>query len=308
MDKISVIVPVYKTEKYLDKCIGSIVDQTYENLEIILVDDASPDHCPIKCDEWAAKDHRIKVLHIPNKGVANARNTALKIASGDYVAFVDSDDYAEPDMLEILYNHLQESNADICVCGFFGNEYEESELCDTVSAEEALKKIAVGDFLFGVLWNKLYKKVIIQDVEMPQLVCCEDLVFNYFAFNNCKSVKIIKDKKYHYVYHNNSVTRAHFNIGSFDAVKSKQIILNHAQGTALESYAIKGLITSCFVVLSGAIKANGFEKERKMLRQTILHYKNWIYRSPMYSKRDKIKTLVLSFSEKLYKSFIEKNA
>ena len=95
---ISVIVPVYKVEKYLDRCVQSIVDQTYKNLEIILVDDGSPDNCPAMCDAWAEKDHRIKVIHQQNAGGGAARNAALDIAQGDLIAFADSDDYLAPDM------------------------------------------------------------------------------------------------------------------------------------------------------------------------------------------------------------------
>ena len=309
MDKISVIIPVYKTEKYLDKCIESIVNQTYKNLEIILVDDESPDNCPIKCDQWAKKDNRIKVLHIENKGVANARNIALDIVSGNYVSFIDSDDFAENDMLEMLYRCIKSENSDIAVCGFYSNgDAVDENLLENSDVDEVMKLIAQGDFVYGVLWNKLYRTDIIKDIKMPNFVCCEDSVFNYFAFKNSKSIGMIKDKKYHYVYHSSSATHMDFNIGAFDAVKSKQIILSDSKGTALEPYAVTGLITSCFVVLSGAINASGFKSERKMLRKTILHYKSLIYRSKMYSKKDKIKTFILSLSEGLYERFVGKKS
>ena len=307
MDKISVIIPVYKTEKYLDKCVGSIVNQTYKNIEIILVDDESPDSCPMKCDQWAEKDKRIKVLHIENKGVSNARNLALDMVSGSYVSFIDSDDFADKDMLEKLYRCIKIKDSDIAVCGFYssGDALDENLLKDS-DVGEVMKLIAQGDFVYGVLWNKLYKTEIIKGIKMPNFVCCEDLVFNYFAFKNSKSIGVVKDKKYHYVYHSSSATRMDFNIGAFDAVNSKQIILSDSQGTELEPYAVKGLITSCFVVLSGAIKADGFQTECKMLRKTILRYKNLIYRSKMYSKKDKIKTFILSFSENLYEKLVKK--
>ena len=103
---VSIIVPIFMVEEYLDECIQSIVSQTYSNLEIILVDDGSLDGCPQKCDEWARKDRRIRVIHKPNGGLSSARNAGLDIAKGDYIAFVDSDDYIIPDYVEVMYNRL----------------------------------------------------------------------------------------------------------------------------------------------------------------------------------------------------------
>ena len=121
---ISVIVPVYKVENFLDRCVESIVGQTYENLEIILVDDGSPDNCPAMCDKWAEKDGRIKVIHKENGGVSSARNAALDIVSGDYICFVDSDDWIDPGMYEFLYKNSQKYDADISCCGIF-DDYDD---------------------------------------------------------------------------------------------------------------------------------------------------------------------------------------
>ena len=115
--KISVIVPVYKVEKYLDRCVESIVNQTYKNLEIILVDDGSPDDCPAICDAWANKDERIKVMHKENGGASSARNAGLDASSGDYVGFIDGDDIIDNDMYEMLLNNLVFTGADISRCG-----------------------------------------------------------------------------------------------------------------------------------------------------------------------------------------------
>ena len=116
--KISVIVPVYETEGLLDRCVESIVGQTYKNLEIILVDDGSPDNCPAMCDEWAEKDSRIRVIHKENGGVSSARNAALDIATGDYIGFVDSDDWIEPEMYSSLIQKISESGKNIALCSY----------------------------------------------------------------------------------------------------------------------------------------------------------------------------------------------
>ena len=119
---ISVIVPVYKVENFLDRCVESIVGQTYENLEIILVDDGSPDNCPAMCDEWAEKDSRIRVIHKENGGLCSARNAGMDIAAGDYLGFVDSDDCIEPDMYQLLVENAVSTQADISRCGIFVDE------------------------------------------------------------------------------------------------------------------------------------------------------------------------------------------
>ena len=118
MAVISVIVPVYKVEKFLDRCINSIIQQTFTNLEIILVDDGSPDRSGEICDEWKMKDKRIRVIHKENGGLSDARNKGLDVATGDYVAFIDSDDWIDPDMFQLLYDATQKYQADIAECSW----------------------------------------------------------------------------------------------------------------------------------------------------------------------------------------------
>ena len=126
--KISVIIPIYKAEKFLDKCIGSVVGQTYENLEIILVDDGSPDNCPAICDSWAEKDRRIKVVHKENGGLSSARNAGLDVVTGEYFGFIDSDDWIEKDFFEFLITNALKENADISRCGLY-LDYEDDDSC-----------------------------------------------------------------------------------------------------------------------------------------------------------------------------------
>ncbi len=304
---ISVIVPVYNVEKYLDRCVESIVSQTYKNLEIILVDDGSPDNCPEMCDAWAEKDSRIKVIHKENGGVSSARNAALDIAGGEYIGFVDSDDYIESNMFEVLLKNLIDNNADISVCGYQINDENDGEFnVRTVSQSDALKLVCIGDYKYGVLWNKLYKKSILKNIKMLNFVCCEDLIFNYYAIKKAGSIVECDSKLYHYFQNANSTVHNNFSIGAFDAVFSKEIILENQKGTEFEDYAIKGLISSCFVVLSGCIQNDTFPKETQNLIDEILKYRKDILFSGMYSKLDKFKTVILSISPKLYKYLIRR--
>lgn len=307
---ISIIVPVYNVEKYLDRCVESIVSQTYKNLEIILVDDGSPDNCPALCEEWAEKDRRIKVIHKKNGGVSSARNAGVEGAKGDYIAFVDSDDYIEQGAYEFMINSAVKDDSDILVCSYFADntddENTDNALWD-VPQSDALSKIACGDYKYGVLWNKLYKKSVAENIMMPDLVCCEDLVYNYFAFKNAKKIKESNAKYYHYMSNDESTVHVSFGIGAFDAVKSKEIILKNEQGTSLEKYAVKGLINSCFVVLSGVIQSGNCFDKYDFLRDIILSYKKEIFNSNLYSNKERIKVFVLQISKKLYNYFIKRS-
>ena len=160
---ISIVIPVYKVEKFLGRCMESVVNQTYKNLEIFLIDDGSPDNCPKMCDEWAAKDSRIKVIHKQNDGLANARNSGIEIFTGDYVIFIDSDDFLELDMVEFLLNLSVKYDADISRCGFYFN-YENGS-CETelkgepqiliLNRDERIIDLVTSG-LGGTVWNKLY--------------------------------------------------------------------------------------------------------------------------------------------------------
>ena len=162
---ISVIVPVYKVEQYLDRCVQSIVDQTYKNLEIILVDDGSPDNCPAMCDAWAEKDDRVQVIHKENGGVSSARNVGLDAVTGSYIAFVDADDWIESDMLEFLLHNIIEFKADISGCtfskDFSGNEtsYVNLNFSEPISLRQNVTEdyFQTNTFFYAVVTAKLYK-------------------------------------------------------------------------------------------------------------------------------------------------------
>ena len=164
-DLISVIIPVFKVEDYIDECIISVINQSYKQLEIILVDDGSPDKCPELCDSWATKDNRIKVVHKCNGGLSSARNAGLDIARGDYISFVDSDDYIAPDMILNLYKCIIQNKTDISACKIYsvtGNiivEYDKSgnaikDKSNVLRAFDYLR-LYLGGNIENASWNKL---------------------------------------------------------------------------------------------------------------------------------------------------------
>ncbi len=302
---ISVIVPVYKTEKFLNRCVESLVNQTYKNLEIILIDDGSPDNCPKMCDDWAKEDSRIKVLHIKNAGVANARNTALKQASGSYIAFADSDDYLELNMYEKLINAAERHNADIVMCDYqINNESRGADRLKAVPKKKAMKCICMGNYNFGVLWNKLYKNSIVKGIEMPDLKYSEDLVFNFSAFCNAKIIAQSDLKLYHYYQNDDSAVHKTFDKSNYDAVKARKIIFENVS-SELKDYAEYGYVLSLFVFLNSIITTNQCADMVDDIRNEILSCKPYIMKSDMFSKKDKLKTKLLSVSFAAYKALLK---
>ncbi|MDV4769588.1 glycosyltransferase, partial [Enterococcus faecium] len=179
MCEISIIVPVYKVEPYLRKCVDSILAQTFTDFEVILVDDGSPDNSGKICDEYASKDSRVRVIHKKNGGLSSARNAGIDVARGKYLGFVDSDDYIEKDMYELLYDNIVKEQADLSICGIYdiyaGKKVkilpEEYKVLDKVSA----MKIVLEAQSFSVhAVNKLYKKELFNKIRYPENIITED--------------------------------------------------------------------------------------------------------------------------------------
>ncbi len=200
---ISVIVPVYKVEPYLRRCLDSIVNQTYQNLEIVLVDDGSPDNCGAICDEYAARDERIRVIHKENGGVSTARNAGLAAATGDWIGWVDSDDWIEPDMYEYLLKNAQAHGADIAVCSryeVFPNRqiawsWESTEVLDTAGA---LKRLLENRTMQNFLWDKLWKRELFEGLLFPEGWNFEDIAIMYVLFERAQRVVCLPERKYYY--------------------------------------------------------------------------------------------------------------
>lgn len=227
---ISVIVPIYKVERYICKCVDSILQQTYTNLEIILVDDGSPDNSPQICDEYVEADSRVRVIHKKNGGLSSARNVGLDVASGEYIAFVDGDDYIHPEMLENLYYALEDTGADISACNL---QYVDGGGCPLAEyPNHIIRKEMIGaDGIFGrsleaygyyyiVVWNKLYKKHLWDSYRFREGKVHED----EFAFHNivrqCGKIACIPDVGYYYVQHEGSIMAKQSADGKMDCVEA----------------------------------------------------------------------------------------
>lgn len=214
--KISIIVPVYKVEKYLNRCLESIIAQTFTDWECILIDDGSPDNCGKICDEYAKKDERFIVIHQENAGVSAARNAGLDVAKGDYISFVDSDDWVESIFLEVQYNDIVSRDYDVCICGFVGKG---KVINRELSVIEAKKNLFTPKGFLGFPFLKIINSQKIQGLRFdPSITYCEDTDFFYRLFSKCNKILWTDKPLYYYENNPNSVTRG---IGFTSQVQSK---------------------------------------------------------------------------------------
>ena len=224
---ISVIVPVYKVEEYLDVCVESICGQTWQNLEIILVDDGSPDECPVLCDRWGQKDKRIRVIHKENGGLSDARNAGMKIAHGDYIGFVDSDDWISPRMYELLLAAMDRDQSEISCCSmelFWEDpeqvKYLSSPVNVVLDREEAQRALLRESLLKQPACNKLYKRDLIKDIPFEVGKQHEDVFWSYQAIGRAERVSVIDYVGYHYRQRADSIMGVPFSLKHLDALEA----------------------------------------------------------------------------------------
>ncbi len=223
---ISVIIPVYKVEDYLKRCVDSVLAQTYQNMEIILVDDGSPDRCPKLCDEYAEKYEKIRVIHQENRGLSGARNAGIDAAKGEYLAFVDSDDLWSPYFLERLYRAITENDAEISQCRWeymHGDTLIEAydpyapEQC--FSGREMLANLYVQTGAYYVVaWNKLYKRTLFETIRYPEGKIHEDEATTYRLFDLAEKCVVVDNALYGYYVGSGgtSITRNGFQLKKLD--------------------------------------------------------------------------------------------
>lgn len=226
---ISLIVPVYNVKDYLKTCLQSILEQTYKNLEIILVDDGSDDGSSSICDEFARMDQRIKTIHLPHSGVSAARNAGLAAATGELLGFVDSDDWIDHDMYQYLYTLMVEHDADVSACTYLlEQEGRPSKIINNTgklhifSKKEIIRALVKNDLVKNYLWAKLFKRKLFDRLSFPVGRVYEDVAVLYKVFYSSQKVVLSCVSKYHYMIHKNeSITR-----GGYDPVKEYHYFLS----------------------------------------------------------------------------------
>lgn len=325
MPEISVIVPVYNCEKYIGKCIGSVLNQTFKDLELILIDDGSNDLSGKICDEFKLKDQRVKVIHEKNSGVSIARNVGINIAKGKFIGFVDSDDYLAPDMYETLYKNLRENNADIAVCGIMncflkelpsGKVKEERALQSNthekgvLSGEEAFSE-ALKSRIFSVNpVNKLFAAKFLKEERFPANKTSEDAFLIPKILAKAERVVYDMEPKYFYVRHLGSITVSEFKESDWSVVEAYKEHLSAVKEKCpklLEEAKFR-YYWSYIYVFDKMIKSKAkvckkdYDKARIFIKK---NFKN-IISNRYFSTKRKIAVCALMVSEKIYKKLVTK--
>ncbi|RST72559.1 glycosyltransferase [Siminovitchia acidinfaciens] len=218
---ISIIVPIYNVEQYLNKCIDSILAQTFTKFELILVNDGSPDNCGEICDQYKLKDNRVKVIHKKNGGVADARNAGIDVAKGNYIGFVDSDDWIEPNMYEILYDLIVEHKTGISACSIqspTNDKKVNSDEINILDSGTAINLIYEGKPPGFGPCNKLYLKNLFQEIRFPINRDYDDAAIMYQLFDKAEKIVMVDFPLYNYTYRDSSITKSPFSENRFDLV------------------------------------------------------------------------------------------
>ena len=314
---ISVIVPIYNVEKYLARCVDSILSQTYGNLEIILVDDGSTDKSGIIADEYEKKDNRVRVIHKQNGGLSDARNCGIDAARGEYFGFVDSDDYIASDMYETLYEIMIRYGAKISVCDKFDviegvdRVYEDTaeaeEFC--TDAEEAMKIVLDGKRNYAYAWNKLYKREVFDGIRYPKGKFIEDAFIILELFDAAERVAFTTAKKYYYLCRPNSIMTLSFSPKHLDCIEAHEKNYRYVceKHPALEKNARMRLYWSRFFVLdkmlvSDNVKAKDYMPHVRYIRGGV----PFIVFGSVLSVSRKIAAIVLLFSVRGYRALLKR--
>ncbi|WP_434350577.1 glycosyltransferase family 2 protein [Streptococcus sp. KHUD_014] len=309
-EKISVIVPVYNVEAYLERCVESILKQTYSNLEILLVNDGSTDKSGELCDQLALRDQRIRVIHKENGGLSDARNRGIDEASSGLIGFIDSDDYIDEDMYETLYRQLRESNADLSMCGHYDvfHQIPEKQVSEiktwNLSSEEAIKMVMEAKVLSVTAVNKLYKKELFNHLKFEVGKIAEDAFIMIRLLDQCQKVVATNEKKYYYVHRENSITTQKFSLKFLNVIEAYEqnanIIREHYP--AIADVATMRLNWAYFYVLDRLLIDSDFKD--KQLEDKLIYYLKQnrvnILRDARFTNARKISFLALLFSRKLY--------
>lgn len=308
---ISVIVPIYNVGNYLARCIESIIQQTYKNIEIILVDDGSTDSSSEICDRYEKTDERIRVIHKRNGGLSSARNAGIEIAVGEYLAFVDSDDWILSHHIESLYNLLSGTNILMAICQSqkVHSEAEAGNIPD-ISGHELMDKetvmyVALTQYKWWSAWDKLFHRSLFDSIRFPIGRINEDYAIIFYLFDKCNRIAVGNQITYCYYERQGSITTSGFNISKFAEYVNAMEVLDFLKSNypSLTAPAENILVSTCLKLLSNIAKATDdkYKGWRQKLLQTVRgSFNSWI-RNPHLMLKQKILLMPACVSFGLFK-------
>ncbi len=303
---ISVIVPIYGVEKYLEKCVQSIRKQTYTNLEILLVDDGSKDNCPALCDRYAEEDARIVVLHKQNGGLSSARNYALDRCKGEYITCIDADDYVALDMIEKLYAAMRNNKADM-VCCRWKNLYEDGRITEAAKRKEPMRVVpreeAFEIMLYQIdtdvcAWGKLYKKELFAGVRYPEGKLYEDFAVIFSLLEQTETVVFLEYDGYYYLQRESGIMRENFR-------KEKMVLIDFAEEMYtrieqkhpnLQAAAACRAVRAHFTIYLQIPGGKQFRRERKRIEENVKKWRNIVWKDKKADRGTKMALLLSCFS------------
>ena len=318
-ERISVIVPVYKVEPYLRRCVDSILAQTYTNLEVILVDDGSPDSCGAICDEYAAKDNRVRVIHKHNGGLSDARNAGLNIATGDWLSFIDSDDWIEPGMYEKLLANATINNAEISIGGVLDELLTDNGIVITkttqggsVVTEVREKQSAIRHFLCNPwsAWDKIYRREVFEGIRYPVGEINEDEAIALQLLEKCERVVYTNEVFYHYIKRPESITTTSFSPKKFAWYRHcrdnlEWIREHHPELTDLAAARYRGALLWTLTEIAMSDKA--YPAEQQDMLTELCNNRELFFRIPFDALNEKIRLMMLCYLPfSLYRLFIRR--
>lgn len=292
LPKVSVVVPIYKVEKYIHRCIDSILNQTYSNLEIILVDDGSPDQCGEIADSYARKDGRIIVVHKENGGLSDARNAGLQVMTGDYTLFVDSDDWLDKTMVDTMVETSHLYQADIVQAAFYyayddylqldNRYYSEADAAVVLNNKQLMRELVINEKVKNFAWGKLYRTPILKDIQFKKGVLFEDVFWAHLVMHRVQTYAIIHQPLYYYYQRGDSIV-ANYTVRNLDILQGlkerHRFIERHYSELTNESYKMllkMSLIHYSLLLLNRNKDRNGnYRKEiQHFIKGNFAHFKH----------------------------------
>lgn len=312
-DLISIIVPVYKVENYLKKSIDSIINQSYKKIEIIIVDDGSPDKCGKICDDYSKKDNRIKVIHKKNGGLSDARNVGIENSNGKYISFIDSDDYVEYNYIEVLYKTILKYNADIAIVGhvvWYNQNKIERAWYEEYDAKpkKILEKILYDDKIDISAWGKLYNADLFKKIRFPKGRLFEDAATTYKLIDSSNKIAVNSLPLYNYIIRENSISTNVFSEKKMDLIISTKEMTDYISKKypELSKACNRRLMYAYLSTLTQFVKSKS--KNRSIKKQLVIYIKNnkkLVLKDKKVPQRDKIGICALTFGIGFY-SFLWK--